>query len=68
MEMIKGGFPPLVLINKKSSEEIKKGDLKSQFFADSVKKNVNIRELLSSNNNTLELKDSDNELKTVEDF
>jgi len=68
MERIKGGFPPLVSTKKQDKKDkLEKGEMKSQFFAETMKKNVNIRELLSSNNTSLTL-ETESELKVVDEY
>ena len=58
-----GGFPPLVSKNKKVSSNQK--ELKPQFFAETRRENINVRELINSNASKLELT-SDETLSEVE--
>jgi len=66
MERIKGGFPPLVLV-KKQGQKPEQKEMKKQFFAEAIKKNVNIKELLTSNSTFINL-DTELKLKVVENF
>jgi hypothetical protein len=71
MNQNNGGFPPLFL--KKDTKNLKKSDqkeLKSQFFSETDRKNINIREILSNQESGLNLNQiiTNNEIKEIDNF
>lgn len=60
-----GGFPPLILKKVKKAE--KEGELQRQYFSESLRSNVNIKEILNSeDSNILNELDINNDIVEVE--